>query len=207
MFKDREEAGQKLLQKLFELKEKKDLIVLAIPRGGLVVGKVLAQGLNCPLEVLVTKKIGASGNPEFAIGAVSAVGKPLIDEGLANQTGANENYLQKEIREKREEIKRRLQAYRGNKPWPDLKKKTVILTDDGVATGATMLVAVKMVRQQEPKKIIVAVPVTARDSLKKLEAEADEVVYLEAPLIFFAVGQFYQNFAQVDDKKVKELLR
>jgi putative phosphoribosyl transferase len=104
MFKDREEAGQKLLQKLFELKEKKDLIVLAIPRGGLVVGKVLAQGLNCPLEVLVTKKIGASGNPEFAIGAVSAVGKPLIDEGLANQTGANENYLQKEIREKREEI-------------------------------------------------------------------------------------------------------
>jgi putative phosphoribosyl transferase len=83
----------------------------------------------------------------------------------------------------------------------------VILTDDGVATGATMLVAVKMVRQQEPKKIIVAVPVTARDSLKKLEAEADEVVYLEAPLIFFAVGQFYQNFAQVDDKKVKELLR
>lgn len=207
IFKNREEAGKMLAAKLNNFKEKKNLLILAIPRGGLVVGKELAQGLNCPLEVIVTKKIGAPDNPELAIGAVGAMGVPVINEELANQVGADKSYLQKEIANRQKEVARRIKEYRGEKPLPQLKNKQVIITDDGVATGATMEAAVEVVRQQEPKQIIVAVPVIARDSLKKLEAKADEVIYLEAPLMFFAVGQFYQEFAQIDDKKVKELLR
>ncbi|MCJ7792549.1 MAG: phosphoribosyltransferase [Candidatus Marinimicrobia bacterium] len=166
IFKNREEAGKMLAAKLNNFKEKKNLLILAIPRGGLVVGKELAQGLNCPLEVIVTKKIGAPGNPELAIGAVGAMGVPVINEELANQVGADKSYLQKEIANRQKEVARRIKEYRGEKPFPQLKNKQVIITDDGVETGATMEAAVEVVRQQEPKQIIVAVPVIARDSLK-----------------------------------------
>lgn len=206
VFKNREEAGKKLSVKLRAFQKKKNLIVLAIPRGGLVVGKQLAQALSCPLDIIVTKKIGAPGNPELAIGAVGLMGEPVINEELAHKVGADEEYLQKEIASRQAEIERRIKEYRGGKPAPNLKNKIVIITDDGVATGATMEAAVEVVRQQEPKKIIVAIPIIARDSLKKLEEKADEVIYLDAPLMFFAVGQFYQEFGQVSDKEVKEIL-
>lgn len=207
VFKNRQEAGKKLAAKLKDFQNKKNLVVLAIPRGGLVVGKKLSQTLSCPLDIIVTKKIGAPGNPELAIGAVGAVGEPVVDEEMAIRVGADEKYLQKEIASRKAEVKRRIKEYRGDKLPLNLKDKIVIITDDGVATGATMKAAVEVVRQQEPKKIIVAVPVTARDSLKKLEEKADEVIYLEAPLMFFAVGQFYQKFGQTSDKEVKEILK
>jgi putative phosphoribosyl transferase len=207
VFKNREEAGKKLAVKLKNFQEKKNLIVLAIPRGGLAVGKELSTALNCPLDIIVTKKIGAPGNPELAIGAVGAVGEPVINEELASRVGADEKYLEKEIADRQAEVERRIKEYRGERPPPDFKDKIVIITDDGVATGATMEAAVEVVRQQEPKKIVVAVPVTARDSLKKLEEKADEVIYLDAPLMFFAVGQFYQEFGQVSDKEVINLLK
>lgn len=206
VFKNREEAGKKLASKLKNFQNKKNLIVLAIPRGGLVVGKELSQALDCPLDIIVTKKIGAPGNPELAIGAVGATGEPVINMELAHKVGADEKYLQKEIANRQAEVGRRVKEYRGDKPSLNLKNKIVIITDDGVATGATMEVAVEVVRQEEPKKIVVAVPVTARDSLEKLEEKADEVIYLDAPLMFFAVGQFYQEFGQVSDKEVKEIL-
>lgn len=207
IFKNRKEAGRKLTAKLKDFQDKKNLIVLAIPRGGLVIGKELSRTLNCPLDIIVTKKIGAPGNPELAIGAVGARGEPVVNQALAQQVGADKKYLEKEIASRQIEVKRRIKEYRGDKPTVNLKDKVVIITDDGVATGATMEAAVEVVRQQEPKEIIVAVPVTARDSLKKLEEKADGVIYLDAPLMFFAVGQFYQEFGQVSDKEVKEILR
>ncbi len=207
VFKNREEAGKKLAVKLKSFQKKKNLVVLAIPRGGLVIGKELSAVLNCPLDIIVTKKIGAPNNPELAIGAVGALGEPVINKELAVRVGADEKYLEKEIASRQAEVERRIKEYRGNKPPLNLKNKIVIITDDGIATGATMEAAVEVVRQQEPKKIVVAVPVTSRDSLKKLEEKADEVVYLDAPLMFFAVGQFYQNFSQTTDKEVKKLLR
>lgn len=206
IFQNRVEAGRRLATKLLSYKTTDNLLVLAIPRGGVVIGKELASLLNCPLEVIVTKKIGAPGNPELAVGAVGMIGEPVIDERLAAQVGADEKYLKFKISNLKLEIKRREEIFRQGKPPLDLKGKTVIITDDGVATGATMLAAVEIVRQQEPKKIIVAVPVIARDSLEKISALADEVIYLDAPGLFFAVGQFYQNFSQVTDEEVRKIL-
>ncbi len=207
IFKNRQEAGKKLAEKLKDFQDSQDLIVLAIPRGGLVIGKQLSLVLNCPLDILVTKKIGAPNNPELAIGAVGIIGEPVINEELTSRLGVGKGYLEKEITNRKAEVERRVREYRGNRSIIELKDKTIIITDDGVATGATMMAAIEIVRQQGPKKIIVAIPVISRDSMLKLEEQADEVVYLEAPLMFFAVGQFYQEFDQVSDKEVKELLR
>ena len=210
VFQNRIEAGRQLAAKLRAYKATKNLIVLAIPRGGVVVGKQLADFLGCPLDVIVTKKIPAPGSPELAIGAVGPAswrGEPVIDEELAAKVGADEQYLKFKIENLKFEVARREKEFRKGKPPLDLKNKIVILTDDGVATGATMAMAVEIVRQQEPKKIIVAVPVIARDSLEKIAALADEVVYLEAPELFFAVGQFYREFEQVSDEIVIKILR
>lgn len=207
VFQNRVEAGKKLATKLSSYKKTKNLIVLGIPRGGVVVGKQLAEFLHSPLDVIVTKKIGAPGNPELAIGAVGAIGEPVINEELAARVGADEKYLKSQIANLKSEVARRIKEYRGNRPPLSLKNKTVIITDDGVATGATMEAAVEVVRQQNPKKIIVAIPVIARDSLAKIEAKADEIVYLDAPLMFFAVGQFYESFPQISDEEVVKLLK
>lgn len=207
VFQNRVEAGKKLAPKVEGYKASKNLVVLAIPRGGVVVGKELSENLCSPLDVIVTKKIGAPGNPELAIGAVGTIGKPVINEELAARVGADEEYIKKQIAKIKKEIKRREKKFRGNRPQLDLKDKVVVLTDDGVATGATMEAAVEVVRQLEPKKIVVAVPVIARDSLARIEAKADEVIYLDAPELFFAVGQFYKEFEQVEDKEVEEILK
>lgn len=206
-FQDRSEAGQLLAKKFKASKYPKNLIVLAIPRGGVVTGKELVRILDCPLDVIVTKKIGAPANPELAVGAVGPIGEPIIDEKLATQVKADEKYLQSQILRLKTEVKRREKEFRGGKPPLNFKDKWVIITDDGVATGATMAAAVEIVRQQEPKKIIVAVPVIARDSLAKIENLADEVIYLQAPRLFFAVGQFYQDFKQVSDEEVIRILK
>lgn len=214
VFKNRQEAGKKLATKLSTClparqgdKAIKNLIILGIPRGGIVVGKELSQALNCPLDIIVTKKIGAPGNPELAIGAIGPKGEEVVDEELAEKVGADEKYIKSQISNLKSEIIRRVKEYRGDRPPLNLQDKIVILTDDGVATGATILAAIEVVRQHAPKKIIVAVPVIARDSLAKIEVKADEVIYLDAPLMFFAVGQFYQDFPQVSDEEVKKLLK
>lgn len=206
MFTDRDEAGKKLAEKVaFEVRSQKG-IVLAIPRGGIVIGRYLSQKLNLPLDILVTKKIPAPGNPELAIGAVGEGGIVFFDEILCQNLCVTEVYKKKIVEEKRKELESKQNFFRKGKPPLDLKDKTVILTDDGVATGATMLAAVKVVKKQKPKELIVAVPVVALDSLKKLQEEADKVIYLEAPEMFFAVGQFYQNFNQVSDEEVIRIL-
>lgn len=205
MFENREEAGKLLAERLKNLGIKNfgnSLLVLAIPRGGVIIGKEIASVLNCPLDVIITKKIPAPENPELAIGAVGARGEPVINEELAQKMGADDEYLKLQIAKCKLEVERREKIFRKGKPPFNLKEKTVIITDDGVATGATVTAAVEIVRQYSPRRIIVAVPVIARDSLRKVSELADEVVYLEAPELFFAVGQFYRNFEQLTDEEV-----
>jgi predicted phosphoribosyltransferase len=210
MFPNRSEAGQKLAQKLKEVlgeqKAVNKLLILAIPRGGVVIGRQIADFLKCLMDVIITKKIGAPGNPELAIGAVGAIGEPVIDEALAERVGADEDYLKNKIEKIKENIEVQEKEFRQDKLPLDLKDKVVVITDDGVATGSTIKAAIEVVRQSNPQKIIVAIPVIARDALKEIENLADEVIYLEAPELFFAVGQFYQEFEQVSDETVKKLL-
>lgn len=206
IFNNRKEAGSLLAAKLENYKSVKNLIVLGIPRGGVIVGKEIADFLGCPLDVIIAKKIGVPNAPELALGAVGLVGEAVIDEELVKKLGIDEEYVKNQIPEIKKEVERREREYRAGKPLVDLKEKTVILTDDGVATGATISSALEIIRQQSPKKIVVVVPVIAKDSLGKVEKLADEVIYLEAPELFFAVGQFYRNFEQITDEEVVEIL-
>lgn len=207
IFENRVEAGRILGAQIRGFKGLKSFLVLAIPRGGVVVGRELATSLNCPIDIIVTKKIGAPGNPELAIGAIGPGGKEVIDEKLAKRVGADEEYIRNQIAIIKNEIVKREKRFRVGKPPLDLKNKTVIVTDDGVATGATMMAAIDLVRQHNPQKIVVAVPVIARDTLRKIERLADEVIYLDAPELFFAVGQFYKEFPQISDEEVIQILR
>jgi len=210
VFQNREVAGKLLAEKLKEdIKNlNNSLIVLGIPRGGVVVAEAVAKVLGCSLDVIVVKKLGAPGQSELAIGAVGETeGSKYIDEQLVQELGVSMEYLGKEIQEKKKEIKRREELFRQGKHALDLKGKTVIIVDDGAATGATVIAAAREVWNHEPKKVMVSLPVVAKDTLAKLEKEADEVIFLEAPRMFFSVGQFYQKFDQVSDQTVIEKLR
>jgi len=206
LFKDRKEAGQKLAQRLIGYKNNQKVVVLGVPRGGVVVAKEVAQALGCPLDIVIARKIGSPSNPEFALGAVGERGdivlNPdiLIDESLGQ-------YLEKEAANQRKEIKRRLKLFRGKKKPLVLKDRIVIIVDDGIATGSTLLAAIKSIRKQNPQKIIVAVPVAPASALTDLAKEADEVVCLYTPELFWAVGQFYQDFPQTEDTEVMKILQ
>jgi len=204
IFKDRHEAGQQLARELSKYKNKKDVIVLGIPRGGVEVAFNIAKTLKIPLSIVVTKKIGHPFESEFAIGAVSPGGHYSINKQY--QAEAGEGYIKNTIKELTKEINRRYKEYT-NEKLPKLKNKIVILVDDGLATGFTMLSAVEYVQSQNPKKIIVAIPVAAQDSFEKVKAAANEVVCLQIPVFFAAVGGFYQNFMQLEDEEVKYYLK
>jgi len=214
MFKNRCQAGQLLAEKLKsdlpELEKKeviKKTVVLGIPRGGVVVAQQIARIFNCALDVIVVKKISPPASSELAIGAVGETrGSKYIDRSLASDVGANEQFLKKEIKRVKKEIKEKESLFRQKKPPLDLKDKTIIIVDDGAATGATVIAAVREVWNNQPHKVIAALPVLSKDSLKKIEKEADQVVFLAVPQPFFAVGQFYQSFDQVSNKEVISLL-
>jgi putative phosphoribosyl transferase len=206
MFKDRVEAGRKLAEKLEKYKGDKKVIVLAVPRGGVVVGREVAEHLDCPLDICVTKKLGAPGQSELAIGAVGPDGVWVVDEKIAESTGADERYIKQESEVKTKEVERRMKEFRKGKKELKLEGKTVILVDDGIATGATMEAAAKWLRQKKAKKMVLAVPVAPPDSLEKLKNLFDEVVCLETPWSFFAVGQFYEIFGQTTDEEVVRIL-
>ncbi len=205
-FRDRQDAGQQLAEKLAFLKGRDDLIVLGVPRGGVVVGYYVAQALGCPLDVYITRKIGAPFNPELAIGAVASSGDVVLDEDLIARMGVSEEYLKEEIARQQREIERRLAAYRGNRPPPDLMDKIVILTDDGVATGATILASIRALKKQPLAELILAVPVGPPDTIKRLGREVDRLICLFTPRLFWAVGAFYTVFDQTSDAEVKRLL-
>jgi putative phosphoribosyl transferase len=206
-FRDRHEAGQLLAKELVTLRGRKDVIVLGVPRGGVVLAYEVARALGAPLDVYITRKIGAPQNPELAIGAVASDGTLVLDHDLIERIGVRDNYVQEETARQRQEIKRRMAAYRGSRPAMDLKGKTVILVDDGVATGATTLASLRAIRTSQPARLILAVPVGPEDTIRVLSAEADQVVCLYKPDLFWAVGAFYAVFDQTSDAEVIQLLR
>lgn len=206
MFYDRTEAGEKLAEKLLKYKNKPNTLILALVRGGIIVGEVVANKLHLSLDIIISKKIGAPGNSELAIGAVTESGDPVLNEEMIGTRGITAEYLDAEIFRVREEIKRRIKIYREGKLAKKLADKTIILVDDGVATGKTTEAAVKYLKDKKAKKIILAIPVIAFDTLEKLKKQVNELVYVEAPEMFFAVGQFYEEFPQITDEKVKKIL-
>lgn len=217
-FHDRKEAGLLLADKLklyiknaFSSEVKKEsFIVMAIPRGGVILGDIVASELNVDLDIIICKKIGAENNPELAIGAVMADGSYIINEDIVNRINISLGYFSKQVELQKNEIERRLMEFRGNKEYHNkLKDKTIILIDDGIATGATILAAVKWLKEKHfSKKLIVAVPVAPLESsiLDKLNQIADKVIVIFSPYDFAAVGQFYEHFDQVSDKEVKEIM-
>lgn len=206
MFKDRIDAAKKLIPELEKYKGHPDAIILAIPRGALEIGAVLRDELELPLDIIVTKKIGAPGNEEYAIGVVGPDGQYEVNEGVVAMYGIPREYIEDEAKRLRHVIKRRYRDYRGDHPLPDLKNKTVIIVDDGIATGFTTLAAVNYAHRQNPEKVVLAVPVSAEDSYHKLEPKVDELICLDVRSDFYAVGQFYQNFNQVSDEEAKRIL-
>ena len=205
MFSNRTDAGKQLAKKL-EFVKKENPVILAIPRGGVVVADAVASFLDCKLDIIVSRKIGAPHNPELAIGAVLHDGSYFPNSDVVKMLKVPQSYIDSEAAEQMKEIQRRLIIYRGS-TYYDLKEKTVVLVDDGLATGATMVVAALWVKKQNPKNIIVAVPVGSRETVQKLSEIVDEVVVLSMPSFFNAVGQFYENFDQVEDSKVQEIMK
>jgi putative phosphoribosyl transferase len=206
-FIDRADAGQKLTEKLEKYRNNKNAIVLGLPRGGVITAYEVSDGLNLPLDIIVVRKIGAPIQPELALGALTQYGEPVLDHNLIAMVGASDVDLQKIIKDEKQELKRRIKLYRGNRPELDLEDKIAILVDDGLATGATMFAAIVSARYFGASKVVVAVPVSPPDTLKKVYNLADEVVCLYTPEVFFGVGGFYENFLQVEDQEVIDLLK
>ena len=204
-FKNREEAGKELARALGEFRGR-NVVVLGMPRGGVVVAREVAEALGAPLDIVVTRKIGAPGEPEFALGAVTQEGDVIVDSRAAESVGATAEYLQEEARRKKSEVKERMRSLRGDLPYPSLEGKTVIVVDDGIATGNSMKAAVQSVRKRGPREVVVAVPVAPQEAVVELSREGTRVVCLEQPRFFFAIGEFYKDFEQVDDSEVRKLL-
>ncbi len=206
IFEDRVEAGRKLGEALKHYRDQ-DVIILAVPRGGVVVGYEVARALNAPLDVVIPRKIGAPGQPELAIGAIAIDEKPLLDHQMINLLGVSAEYIKAEVRRQKEEIERRRKIYRNDRPFPDLSGKTVILVDDGIATGYTMMAAAHAIRRMQPGKLVLAVPVAPPEAVARLKPLVDELIVLETPEPFFSVGSWYERFEQTTDEEVIELLR
>ena len=204
-FRDRRQAGRRLAEQLRIRQEKgalPDPVVLALPRGGVVVAQEVARALDAPLDVLVVRKIGAPFQEEFGVGAIAGDGEPLFNEGALEQLGLSRSDLAGTIERERAELHRREQLYRQGRPAPDLRGRTVIVVDDGLATGATARAAVRAVRRQAPEQIVLAVPVGSPEASDLLRAEADDVVCLYRPASFMAVGLWYERFDQLSDQDV-----
>jgi putative phosphoribosyl transferase len=206
MFLDRRDAGRRLAVAVKErLGEATGVIVLGLPRGGIVVAQEVARVLRSPLDVVVVRKIGAPGTEELAIGAVGETGAPVLNDALIESAGVSSRYLAHAIDAARQEVRRRVEAYRAG-PRPDVHDKTVVLVDDGIATGYTVEAAIGTLRGWQAARIILAVPVAPPEAVARFRGLVDDAVVLCAPPEFFAVGQFYEDFAQVNDDGVKAAL-
>jgi len=204
-YRDRGEAGRLLAQALSAWKGQRPL-VFAIPRGAVTMGRVIADALGGDLDVVLVRKLPAPGNPEFAIGAVAETGWWHVADYAAS-AGATPDYIERAVAVERETMQHRRAQYTPVRPPLDPKDRIAIVVDDGLATGETMLAALHAVRAREPRRLICAVPLAAADALDKVRPHADEVICLQTPGFFYAVGQFYRNFRQVDDDEVVALLR
>lgn len=206
LFENREEAGKRLAAELEKFKGKK-VIILGIPRGGVVIGYEIAKQLHAPLDIVVPRKLRAPNQPELAIGAITEDGNIILDEQIVNSLNVPEDYIKRESQRQKQEIERRLLAYKGDQKIRDLTGFHVIVVDDGIATGSTMKAALNSVRKRGAKSIVLAVPVASSSSLEMLKNMADETICLSTPKVFFAIGQFYRQFEQNTDEQVKELLK
>ena len=206
-FKDRAEAGRLLGHRLRTYANRSDVIVLALPRGGVPVAFEVASALGVQIDVFVVRKLGTPGRRELAMGAIASGGVRVLNEDVIRLMRIREEVIDTVTAEEQQEMHRRERAYRGTRPVPDLKGQTVILVDDGLATGSTMHAAVVAVRQQQPARIVVAIPVAPPSTLRELASEADEVVCVSAPEEpFEGVGRWYSDFSQTTDKDVRQLL-
>ncbi len=206
MFTDRKDAGRRLLKELERFRSENPLI-LAVPRGGVVIAHEIIKELGLEWDLIIPRKIGAPHNKEVAIGAVSYDGSYFTDEGYVSMLGISDRYIEEEAALQLEEIKRRMREYKGTDDFPKVKDRTVIIVDDGIATGFTILAAIKSVKKQGASKVIIAVPVAPADTVETLAKEVDEVICLEAPEEFYAVGMHYANFSEVTEVEIAAIMK
>lgn len=206
-FKDRREAGKFLADKLQEYANRDDVLVLALPRGGAPVAYEVAEALDAPLDVFVVRKLGVPGHEELAMGAIASGGTRVLNRDVVMGAGIDNDEIDRVAARERQELRRREQTYRDNRAAPEIEGKTVILVDDGLATGATMWAAVVALRQLDPAQIVVAVPTAPPETCAEFEDEVDRIVCGITPEAFGGVGRWYQNFAQTTDDQVRDLLR
>lgn len=206
-FANRRNAGQQLASKLRAYQNRADVLVLGIPRGGIIVAAEIARALHAPLDVFIAHKIGAPFNEELAIGAIAGDGTVFLDSALIQELRLSPELVQQARDAQQHEIERRVKLYRGDRAPLHLQNKIVIVADDGVATGATTLAALRALRQQKPARLVLAIPVAPRQVVPQLRAECDEVIVLDSPEPFVAVGYFYEDFEQVTDEQVMNILQ
>ena len=206
MFNNREEAVELLAQELIPFHSDPTAILLALPRGGVAVAYQLSLALHLPLDVLITRKIGAPGNPEYALGAVSETGAVYWNREALAGLSLTERQLSAAVQAQQKEVTRRVALYRQGRPFPDLNDRTVILVDDGLATGATFFASVTTARQGNPRRLIGAIPVGPRSTVEEARKLVDQLIVLRVPDPFYAVGNFYRDFEQVEDREVLQYL-
>ncbi len=207
MFQDRSDAGRRLATQLLHYKDDRKAVLLALPRGGVVVGFEIARALNLPLDVLIVRKLGYPGQPELAAGAVAETGSVVLNKDIMAEGRLSEDSLKGEIERQKGEIARRAAIYRGGKRLPDLNGMTVILVDDGVATGATIKSAISALKDENVAKLVVALPAGSPETVGVLRQMVDEIICLETPLLFRAVSEHYLDFTQVSDDEVVSILK
>ncbi|WP_237059924.1 phosphoribosyltransferase [Microbulbifer sediminum] len=211
-FKDRVSAGQELAASLRDYVDRRrragrdDIIILALPRGGVPVGLELARALEAPLDLMLVRKLGVPGHEELAMGAITAQAR-VLNEDVILGAGITDEMLERETEAERRELERRARRYRGDRPWPELRDHCVILVDDGIATGATMEAAVRAVRAQHPAEIVLAVPVAPVDAPRRFEPLVDRFECLAMPASFWAIGAWYEDFSQLTDDEVIDMMR
>ena len=205
-FRNRVEAGQQLAKRLTKYVNRPDVLVLALPRGGVPVGYEVAQALKAPLDVFVVRKLGVPGHEELAMGAIASGGVRVLNGSVVEGLSIPEDVIDAVAARELRELERRERAYRDDRPAPDMQGRTVILVDDGIATGSTMKAAIKALRQLEAARIVVATPTAALSTVREMGPDVDELVAVMTPADFAGVGQWYEDFSQTTDGEVRELL-
>ena len=205
-FRNRAEAGQVLARRLQQYKNQPDMLVLGLPRGGVPVAYEVARELNAPLDVFIVRKLGVPGHEELGMGAIATGGVRILHEGIIREFGISQELIDSVSEREQAELDRRNRLYRGDRPAPAIKDRTVVIVDDGLATGSTMKAAIQAVRQQAPRRLIVAVPTAPAETCEQVKESADEVVCAITPDPFLAVGGSYADFSQTTDEEVRDLI-
>ena len=206
LFQNRREAGKILAKRLLKYADRSDVIILALPRGGIPIAYEIALAMKAPLDVVIVRKLGLPGREELAIGAIASGGVQIMNQDIVQMLGIDAATISSVLEQELQELERREENYRGSRPAPELRDRTVIVVDDGLATGASMRAAVMGLRAQSPAQIVVAVPAAAPQAIELLEPEVDEMICMISPDPFEGVGKWYKDFAQMTDEEVRSLV-